>query len=381
MPRNADRTRAVPFLMVGFEGTAVPPRLAAWLREGFVGGVVLFSRNLEGPAQVRELCREIRAAAGSAGPPPLIAIDQEGGRVRRLKDPGFTQFPPARSYSLFCCRAEQAANAVGAAAAAELRAVGIDINFAPVLDVDSHPRNPVIGDRSLSSDPEQAAALGIAFMRGSLSAGVLPVGKHFPGHGGTGTDSHKELPVVACGRDTLLSRDILPFRRAIRAGLPAVMTAHVLYTALDPDRPATLSPRILSDLLRGTLRFRGAVFSDALEMKAITGRMAVGEAAVAAVKAGCDALLVCRGEAAQDEAISALSRAVREEESFRRAAALSARRIRRLQDSLPPPRPGRRSLRSVGSRRHRSLAALLADRWEYTGRTSRGDRSGSIGEG
>lgn len=167
-------------LWVGFEGKTLPAALSRWLARGEVGGVVLFSRNIESPAQVSGLCREIRSAAGRGNPLPLIAVDQEGGRVARFKEPPFTWFPPARACSLFCCRNESVAEGVGAATAAELRAVGIDVNFAPVLDVDSNPRNPVIGNRAFSEDPHTAAALGIAFAKGSLSRGILPVGKHFP---------------------------------------------------------------------------------------------------------------------------------------------------------------------------------------------------------
>ena len=205
-------------LWVGFDGKSLPAALSRWLARGEVGGVVLYARNIESPAQVRVLCREIRSAARRGNPLPLIAVDQEGGRVARLKDPPFTWFPPARACSLFCCRNASVAEAFGAATAAELRAVGIDMNFAPVLDVDSNPRNPVIGDRAFSEDPQTAAALGIAFAKGSLSRGILPVGKHFPGHGDTSADSHKELPVVRAGRRTLLGRELLPFRRAVRAG-------------------------------------------------------------------------------------------------------------------------------------------------------------------
>jgi beta-N-acetylhexosaminidase len=369
-----------PLLLAGFEGMSVPPRLSGWLKEGTVGGVVLFARNLEGPRQVKELCREIRAAAGRGRPAPLIAIDQEGGRVTRLKDPRFTQLPPARSYSLLCCHAERAAHAAGAVLAEELRAVGVDINFAPVLDVDSNPRNPVIGDRAISGDPETVARLGIAFCRGSLSRGVVPVGKHFPGHGGTDEDSHKELPVVRRSRRSLLAFEVSPFRAAVRAGIPALMTAHVLYPALDRDAPATLSRKILTDLLRDTLSFRGVVFSDSLEMKAISRNYGIGNAAVTAISAGCDAVLVCRGEEEQAEAIEALARNWRDDAPFRRKAAAAERRVARLRGRLPAPAARRASLRSVGSKGHRELAGLLSERWESIGRTSAGDRSDNIGE-
>ena len=372
-------------LMVGFEGKTVPRQLSQWIREGTAVGVILFSRNVESPRQLRELCREIRSCAGKGSPPPLIGIDQEGGRVTRLAAPGFTRFPPARCYSLFCCRAFRVAFAAGEAMAEELRAVGVDINFAPVLDVDSNPENPVIGDRALSTDPGTVAELGIAFLRGTMSRGVLPVGKHFPGHGHTASDSHEELPVVRSPRDTLRDRDLLPFRRAIRAGIPALMTAHVLYPALDRVFPATMSGKILGELLRGRLRFRGTVFSDALEMKAITDRYGIGDAAVRAVTAGCDVVLVCRGEEDQGKTVEALSRAWADDRGFRKSVAASARRVTRLRESLsragglPPPR--RPSLRQVGTRRNRELSRLLRERWESSGQASRDGRSGNIGEG
>ena len=378
--KNGSETIASP-LWVGFGGKSLPASLSRWLAAGQVGGVVLFSRNIESPAQVHALCREIRSAAGRGNPLPLIAVDQEGGRVTRLIDPPFTRFPPARACSLFCCRNESVAEAFGAATAAELRAAGIDVNFAPVLDVDSNPRNPVIGDRAFSDDPRTASALGIAFMKGSLSRGILPVGKHFPGHGDTSTDSHDELPVVRAGRETLLRRELLPFRRAARAGIPALMTAHVMYPALDRAVPATLSRKILHVLLRERMRFRGAVISDALEMKAIAGRFGMGEAAVLAVTAGCDVVLVCRGENEQAEAIDRLSREATDRPAFRRAVAAAAVRSGRLRAWAAAKGRCRPAPRAVGAARHRLLSSLLREAWESTGRTSPAGKSGNIGEG
>lgn len=368
-------------LWVGFDGKSLPASLSRWLAGGQVGGVVLFSRNIETPAQVRELCSEIRSAAGRGHPVPLIAVDQEGGRVERFKDPPFTRFPPARACSLFCCRNESVAEGVGAAIAAELRAVGIDVNFAPVLDVASNPRNRVIGDRAFSEDAHTAASLGIAFAKGSLSRGILPVGKHFPGHGDTSADSHEELPVVRTGRQTLLRRELLPFRRAARAGIPALMTAHVLYPALDRALPATLSRKILHDLLRKRFRFGGAVISDALEMKAIADRYGIGEAALLAVTAGCDVVLVCRGENEQAETIDRLSREATDRSAFRRAVAAAAVRSGRLRAWAAAKERCRPAPRAVGAARHRLLSSLLREAWESTGRTSPGGKSGNIGEG
>lgn len=368
-------------LWVGFDGTSVPETLARWLARGEVGGVVLFSRNIESFAQVRGLCREIRSAAGRGNPLPLIAVDQEGGRVARFREPPFTRFPPARACSLFCCRNEAVAEGLGAAVAAELRAVGIDVNFAPVLDVDSNPRNTVIGDRAFSEDPRTAAALGIAFAKGSLSRGILPVGKHFPGHGDTSADSHKELPVARAGRQMLLRRELLPFRRAVRAGIPALMTAHVMYPALDRAVPATLSRKILHDLLRERLRFRGAILSDALEMKAITDRYGIGEASVLAMTAGCDVVLVCRGEDGQAEAIDRLAREATDRPAFRRTVGAASVRSGRLRAWAAAKERCRPAPRAVGAERHRLLSSLLREAWESTGRTSPDGRSGNIGEG
>jgi len=273
------------------------------------------------------------------------------------------------------------AEGLGAAIAAELRAVGIDVNFAPVFDVDSNPRNTVIGDRAFSEDPRTAAALGIAFAKGSLSRGILPVGKHFPGHGDTSADSHKELPVARAGRQTLLRRELLPFRRAVRAGIPALMTAHVMYPALDRAVPATLSRKILHGLLRERLRFRGAVLSDALEMKAITLRYGIGEAAVLAVTAGCDVVLVCRGEVEQAETIARLAREATDRPAFRRTVAAAAVRSGRLRAWAASKERCRPAPRAVGAARHRLLSSLLREAWESTGRTSPDGRSGNIGEG
>ncbi len=390
-----------PLLMIGFEGTSLSPSAARLLADGTACGIVLFARNVEGPSQVRELCRQIRAAAPRGRPAPLVAVDHEGGRVQRLKGKGFTVFPPARSYSLFGAEAGELAFAVGAAMAREVRGAGIDINFAPVLDVDTNPAGTVIGDRALSGDPATAARLGVAFCRGTLSGGILPVGKHFPGHGHSAEDSHEELPVVRSPADTIAARDLPPFRAAIRAGIPALMTAHVLYPALDASFPATLSETIVRGLLRRALRFRGTVFTDALEMRAIADRYGIGEAAVRAVAAGCDVVLICRGEDRQEEAALALARAHRDSPAFRRAARDASRRVERLRTALaaareeepagptgarrPAARPGamrgRTSLPTAGSLPAEELAARLSEAWGSTARTSGADRSDNIGEG
>ncbi len=206
-------------LWVGFDGKSLPPRLSRWLAGGWVGGVVLFARNIECPAQVRALVPRDPLRRGPRQPPPLIAVDQEGGRVARFKDPPYTGFPPPAPAPSSAAGARSVAEAVGAAIGAELRAVGIDVNFAPVLDVDSNPAQP--GDRGprlLRRPGRRRAASGSRSRRARSPGGSSPVGKHFPGHGDTSADSHKELPVVRAGRKTLLRRELLPFRRASARG-------------------------------------------------------------------------------------------------------------------------------------------------------------------
>jgi beta-N-acetylhexosaminidase len=235
-------------------------------------------------------------------------VDQEGGRVARLKAP-FTQWPAAATLgrSGDIALAERFARAL----AAELRAVGITLDYAPVLDVLTNPKNPVIGDRSISEKAVDAARLGAAIVRTLQAEGIAACGKHFPGHGDTQVDSHLELPIVEHPVERMRQVEFLPFKAAIDAGVATVMTAHVLTPALDEKRPATLSHRVVTGLLRGELGFEGVILSDDLEMKAIAGEYAVPAAAVLAVEAGCDGVLICSGDhQTQAAALEALVHAV-----------------------------------------------------------------------
>ena len=261
--------------------------LRALAREFDLGGVILFARNVESPEQVLELASATEALGAEA--PAWVSVDQEGGRVARLKAP-FTVWPPMAT--LGRAPSVDLATRFATALARELRAVGVTLDFAPVLDVNTNPDNPVIGDRALSGDAEAASALGAAIVTALQGAGVAACGKHFPGHGDTTVDSHLELPVVDHAPDRLRAVEFQPFRAAIAAGVACVMTGHVLVPTLDQSRPATLSPDVLR-LLREELGFAGAVLTDDLEMQAIARTWTVPEAAVAAVTAGCDALLVC----------------------------------------------------------------------------------------
>lgn len=293
-------------LMAGFDGPSLTVELRALAREFSLGGVVYFARNVEEPAQVAEVSREILALGDEH--PPWVAVDQEGGRVARFRR-GFTRWPPMATLgrSGDVALARRFAGALGA----ELRAVGITLDFAPVLDVLTTRDNPAIGDRALADDAGQVAQLGAAIIEELQRQGLAACGKHFPGHGDTRVDSHHDLPVVEHGPDRLRAVEFVPFRAAIDAGVLSLMSCHVLVPALDDTRPATLSPAIVEGLLRGELGFDGVVFTDDMEMKAIAARQPVPEACVAAIAAGCDAVLVCSGNHdLQAATLEALVRAV-----------------------------------------------------------------------
>jgi beta-N-acetylhexosaminidase len=287
----------------GFSGPALTPTFHAALAAGERGGAILFRRNLSGSlAEARALTRSI-AEAAPRELPPLVGVDQEGGRVTRLGAP-LLRLPTMRALgrTLDASLVARAAEALGA----ELSALGFTMDFAPVLDVDTCETNPIIGDRSFSRDAAVVARLGAAFASGLQKGGVLACGKHFPGHGDTTTDSHLELPRVEQPRARLLDVECVPFRGLRAATCAALMTAHVVYPALDPDEPATLSRVIAHDLLRTELGYDGLLVSDDLEMKAVADRLPIEESAVRAVRAGCDLLLVSASEALQGRAHAAL---------------------------------------------------------------------------
>jgi len=292
-------------LMVGFQGTELSSEFIDWLQEFRPGGVIFFSRNLVDPEQVARLTNSLQEHAPN--PPLLIAIDQEGGRVSRLPQ-GFTIFPSASSVA--ACQSSDVAYGVGEITAKELRAVGINMNMAPVLDVNSNPTNPIIGTRAYGDTPQQVCTFGTAIMEGLRDNGVIPCGKHFPGHGDTTTDSHKVLPVVNTDRARLESVELEPFRHAIQQGIPTLMTAHVHYPALDPEAPATLSRPILTDLFRNELGFQGVTLTDDMEMRAILDHGSIGEASVRALQAGADMILICHQQERQTEAVLAIEQAI-----------------------------------------------------------------------
>jgi len=305
MPTDVLRRTASQLFVVGLPGPTVDRETRRFLAEHPPGGIVLFKRNVRSATQLRDLTAELHAVG--AGVRPLVGIDHEGGRVHRLPAP-FTRFPPAATVG--APRAPRLVEAVGRAMGRELRAAGIDLDFAPVLDVCSNPRNQVIGDRAFASDPADVARLGLALARGLAGAGVLTCGKHFPGHGASTGDSHFVLPRVRRSRRALAAVELRPFVRAIASGIPALMSAHVVYPALDPRRPATLSRAICHDLLRRRLGFRGVLFSDDLDMNAVAAHSTPARSAVRALAAGCDMVLVCQSMPAARAAMLGVERAL-----------------------------------------------------------------------
>lgn len=288
--------------VVGFEGARVSRGLRRMLEDQGFGGVILFARNVKSAPQLRALCAEIGRLRAPL--PPIISVDQEGGPVMRLRVPPFTRWPAAGDLARYVARTGdlKAARALGLAMGRELRAVGIHWDFAPVLDVNTNPRNPVIGARAYGGRPGEAARLALAVERGLRAAGVLTTGKHFPGHGDTSEDSHFALPVVKRSARSLAAVELAPFRAAVRAGVPSLMTAHVVYTAWDRKRAASFSAPILQGILRKRLGFRGAIVSDDLSMAGARRGQTIEEAAFNALMAGADVLLICHDAPAQRRA-------------------------------------------------------------------------------
>jgi beta-N-acetylhexosaminidase len=347
------RRRVGQLFMLGFAGTTVSDEVADLINTYRPGGVILFARNLENAAQIVQLTNDLQKL--SPDTPLLISIDQEGGRVSRLPA-GFTIFPACSVFGRF--RSSELAYQAASATAVELRAVGINMNMAPVLDVDSNPQNPIIGDRAFSSQPGKVCELGLTTLAGLQDNRVVACGKHFPGHGDTSTDSHLELPVVKATKTRLDQVELRPFRHAIENGLAAVMTAHVSYPALDAEMPATLSHAILSGLLRKKLAFKGLVLTDDLEMRAIIDHYGIEDAAVRSFQAGADMLLICKERPLQMAAFEAMVRAVQDGTITEDRLDASLRRISQVKNRFVQPyapADPQVAKKVVGSRAHQTL--------------------------
>lgn len=349
---------AAGLFVVGFPGPQPDDEVKRLVDDG-VAGVILFKRNV---GTARETAELVGALKRHAGRPFLAAVDQEGGRVARLRGTPFTALPPMRELGR---RGDEAlARRAGRLLAFETRACGFDWNFAPVVDVDTNPANPVIGDRSFAREAAEVARLGVALAQGLEAGGVASCAKHFPGHGDTSQDSHLDLPSLPHHLERLRAIELLPFEAYAKAKLASVMTAHVVFEALDPSVPATMSKRAMGELLRGQLGFEGVIVSDDLEMKAIAANFTIERAVVESLDAGVDCFLVCHHPEVQRKAIDAIVRAVasgrlRQEQveaAHRRVSALVQRFARGPEERWA----------ELGSPEHQRLAEGL-DAGHFTG--------------
>lgn len=350
---------AAGLFVVGFPGTTADDDVKRLIDDG-VAGVILFKRNVGTIEQTLGLVQSLKAHAGRL---LLAAVDQEGGRVARLRGAPFTALPPMRA--LGKTRDAALLERVGRLLAMETRAAGFDWDFAPVLDVDTNPANPVIGDRALHQDPAEVARLGVVLAKGIEAGGVASCAKHFPGHGDTLKDSHLDLPSLPHAMERLEAVELVPFKAYAQANLASVMTAHVVFDALDPRVPATMSRKVMTGLLREQLGFKGVIVSDDLEMKAVADHFPIERAVVEGLDAGVDCFLVCHHADVQRRAIASIVSAVRSgrlSEAQLRAAhqrvASMTRRFARGADSRAPV---------LGSEEHRALAAGL-DAEAFVGR-------------
>lgn len=296
-------------LMIDLRGLSIEEDELKWLQNPQVGGVILFSRNFESIEQLTELVSQIHSLRS---PPLLVSVDHEGGRVQRFRE-GFTILPAVAEFGKLYAenkkRARHLAEETGWLMASELRAVGIDFSFAPVLDLDLGV-SEVIGDRAFHRDPDVVSDLALNFIHGMKRAGMATVGKHFPGHGAVELDSHLDLPVDTRSLEDIRQQDLLPFQRLFTNGLDAVMPAHILYRNIDAE-PAGFSPFWLQKILREEMQFSGAIFSDDLSMGGATGVGAMNERVDKALKAGCDMVLICNSP----ETIPTVLQGLKREES------------------------------------------------------------------
>lgn len=313
----------------GFDGTRITKTIIRLIEKDHIGGFILFTRNIESPRQVRSLIKRLQSRSRR---PLFISVDQEGGRVFRLKAP-FTKVPPMATIGRYVRKTKdlRLVSRLGRLMGRELKAVGFNLNFAPIVDIHSNPKNPIIGDRSFGPDPKLVAQCAKAMIRGLHNEGVISCSKHFPGHGATSSDSHRTLPVLKASGRLLWRRDIWPYRRLKDQGcLPCLMTAHVLYPRLDAEHCATHSRNIMTDLLRKRIGYRGVVVSDDLLMKAVSKPYSVAESSLRFFAAGGDLALICREPELQREAIDHVAQKARKDKKLRNHFSRSSARIQSL---------------------------------------------------
>ena len=356
MNEAAPEVRAGQRIMAGFEGTTAPASLIKRVRAGRIGGVILFKRNIETAAQTAALIASLQTAAlaSSIESPLLIGIDQEGGRVSRLSD-DFTTFPAVRGFGDMgdAALARKAARVTGT----ELEAVGVNLNFAPVVDMLTNPECVVIGDRAFGESSQVVSHMGEAVTQGLQETGVAACAKHFPGIGDMAPDPHDVLPASRLTLDELRTRELAPYRHLIRRAPPAcIMAAHAVFEAIDDASPASLSPLFLREILRGGLGFRGVAVTDDLDMGAIDD---AAEAALLSILAGADIALICHSEDAQERAVDAVARAIRNGDISPEQEEASSDRIRRLKESYCRPNWRAEMLEVIGCEEHREARGKI----------------------
>lgn len=349
--------------IIGIRDKVLTQDEAEFIITNNIGGVILFARNVESPEQVHALCTQIQNLRHKTRDklPLFIGVDQEGGRVARLKSP-FTVWPPVANIGKL--DSTSVAFKFSHTMGTELRAVGINLDFAPSVDVLTNPKNTVIGDRAVGADPEQVAKIASALVRGFIKSGIIPCAKHFPGHGNTLVDSHVDLPVEDADLERLRSVELVPFKKVFRARLDMVMTSHIKFPKIDPDFPVTLSEKFLKGILRDELRFRNIVVSDDLDMMGVARDYKVDEIPVRAFQAGCDMLLYCNKFENPPIAIEAMLKAAKDhkiaakqiDESYARVVALKKDVLKN-----PDPEPFAKVAGLIGAPDHLRLAQAIKD--------------------
>jgi beta-N-acetylhexosaminidase len=349
--------------IIGLRGKALTQDETEFIVKNNIGGVVLFDRNIESPEQIHGLIKSLQNLRHKTRDklPFFVAIDMEGGRVARLKSP-FTEWPPLSKIGKL--DSTSVAFRFAVSMGLELRSIGINLDFAPCVDVLTNTGNVLIGDRSLSVDPEQVAKLASALVRGYIKSGVIPCAKHFPGHGNTLIDSHLDLPVEKADLDRLRTVEMIPFKKVFRARLDMVMTAHIQFPKIDPEWPVTLSEKFLKDILRNELRFRHIVISDDLDMKALANHYRAEDIPMRAFQAGCDILMYCHDFDRPRMALEALEKAIKDHKITMKQVDESYNRIVTLKkDALSKPDPEDWSVASqwIGHADHLRLAKGIRD--------------------
>jgi beta-N-acetylhexosaminidase len=313
--------------VLGFETFSLPERLSELIRSFELFGLIFYKKNIRDNSQMKSLideCNSIRKSSSNCRNKLIMSIDHEGGKVQRLKD-GYTLIPPMREIG--ATKNPYEALETGRIIGAELKQTGFDLNYAPVLDVDSNPANPIIGDRSFSPDPVLCGQMGIALIQGMKEHNVSGCGKHFPGHGDSSKDSHLDLPVITADRDTIYNRELVPFRIAIQENLQFIMTSHCMYPSLDEKYPATMSYSILQKILREELGFKGLIITDDLYMKAMSDNFSVQDIVYRSIMASVDILLIAHMELQFEEYFSVMEKLFRDDSEFRARIEQSDRRI------------------------------------------------------